>query len=103
MPIALFLFECMVLAAHLSLAFLNRPLRSLNDFGLVDRSLYRWNWSRTGKVMNSGALVVLMLTTGAPLPCTAKVVGMIMVKVVSLMRLHSRGVPPSVGCPAAMG
>ncbi len=102
-PIALFLFEFMVLDAHLSLAFLNWPLRSLNDFGLVDRSLYRWNWSRTGKAMNSGALVVLMLTTGSPLLCTALVVGMIIVKVASLVRLHSRGVPAPVGCAAAMG
>ena len=101
-PIALFLFEFMVLDAHLSLAFLNWPLRSLNDFGLVDRSIYRWNWSRTGKALNSGALVVLMLTTGSPVLCTALVVGMIIVKVVSLVRLHARGVPAPVGCAAAM-
>ena len=74
-PIALFLVEFMVLDAHLSLAFLNWPLRSLNDFGLVDRSLYRCNWSRAGKALNSGALVVLMLTTESPLLCTALVVG----------------------------
>lgn len=101
-PIALFLFEFMVLDAHLSLAFLNWPLRSLNDFGLVDRSIYRWNWSRTGKALNSGALVVLMLTTGSPVLCTALVVGMIIVKVVSLVGLHARGVPAPVGCAAAM-
>ena len=91
-----------MLGAHLSLAFMNLPLRSRSDFGLVDRSIYRWNWSRTGKARNSGDLVVLMLTTRSPVLCTALVVGMIIVKVVSLVGLDARGVPAPVGCAAAM-
>ena len=97
-PIALFLFQFMVLDAHLSLAFLNWPLRSLNYFYLVDRALYSWNWSTPGKALNSGALVLIMLTTRSPAACTALVLVIIAVKVVSLTRLHRMRVPAPVGC-----
>jgi CDP-diacylglycerol---glycerol-3-phosphate 3-phosphatidyltransferase len=99
-PIALFLFQFMVLDAHLSLAFLNWPLRSLNYYFLVDRALYTWNWSTPGKALNSGALVVLMLATGSPAACTGLVIAVIAVKVGSLVRLHRAGVPSPVGCAA---
>ncbi len=100
-PIALFLFQFMVLDAHLSLAFLNWPLRSLNYFYLVDRALYAWNWSTPGKALNSGALVLLMLTTRSPVACIALVVAITGVKVTSLIRLHRMGVPAPVGCALA--
>ena len=97
-PIALFLFQFMVLDGYLSLAFLNWPLRSLNYFALVDGALYRWNWSRTGKALNGGALLVAMLTTHSAALCTVLAVALIAVKVLSLRRLHARGVPAPVGC-----
>lgn len=100
LPIALFLFQFMVLDAHLSLAFLSWPLKSLNYFGLVDRTIYRWNWSPPGKALNSGALVVVMLVAGSWLICTALVLAMTSVKVASLVRLHRRGVPAAVGFAA---
>jgi len=100
-PIALFLFQFMVLDAHLSLAFLNWPLRSLNYFYLVDRALYLWNWSTPGKALNSGALVLLMLSTRSPAACSALVLVITGVKVASLTRLHRMGVPARVGCAVA--
>ena len=99
-PIALFLFQFMVLDAHLSLAFLNWPLRSLNYFYLVDKGLYAWNWSTPGKAFNSAALIVLMLTTRSPAACTGLVLAISMVKVASLVRLHRAGVPAPIGCAA---
>jgi CDP-diacylglycerol--glycerol-3-phosphate 3-phosphatidyltransferase len=98
LPIALFLFQFMVLDAHLSLAFLNWPLRSLNYFYLVDRALYSWNWSTPGKALNSGALILVMLTTRSAAACIALVLVITGVKVVSLTRLHRMGVPAPVGC-----
>ena len=100
-PVAVFLFQFMVLDAHLSLAFLNWPLRSLNYFYLVDRALYSWNWSTPGKALNSGALILVMLTTRSPAACTALVLVIIGVKVVSLTRLHRMQVPAPVGCAMA--
>jgi CDP-diacylglycerol---glycerol-3-phosphate 3-phosphatidyltransferase len=100
LPIGLFLFSFMVLDTQLSLAFLNWPLRSLNYFYLVDRRLYRWNWSPLGKAFNSGALVVVMLTTHSTIACVALVVVIASVKVASLARLFRRGVPAPTGCAA---
>lgn len=99
-PIGLFLFSFMVLDSQLSLAFLNWPLRSLNYFSVVDRGLYRWNWSPLGKGLNSGALVVLMLTTKSPVACIALALGITVVKVASLARLYRAGVPAVTGCAA---
>jgi CDP-diacylglycerol---glycerol-3-phosphate 3-phosphatidyltransferase len=99
-PIALFLFQFMVLDAHLSLAFMNWPLRSLNYFHLVDRAVYRWNWSMPGKALNSGALVVVMLVTRSVLACTVLALAIGLVKVGSLIRLHRAGVPAPSGCAA---
>jgi CDP-diacylglycerol--glycerol-3-phosphate 3-phosphatidyltransferase len=98
LPIALFLFQFMVLDAQLSLSFLNWPLRSLNYFGTVDRAIYRWNWSPAGKAANSGALVVLMLVTHSAPLCTGLVLVMWAIKVGSLRALYRRGVPSPVGC-----
>ncbi len=102
LPIALFLFQFMVLDAYLSLVVLDWPLLSLNYFGLVDRSVYRWNWSPVGKALNSGGLVVLMLTTQSAVACTALVLLMLGVKTTALVRVHRRGVPAPVGCAARM-
>jgi CDP-diacylglycerol---glycerol-3-phosphate 3-phosphatidyltransferase len=99
-PIAVFLFQFMVLDCHLSLTFLNWPLRSLNYFHLVDRAIYRWNWSTLGKALNSGALVVLMLATRSPAACTVFALAIATVKVATLVRLHRTGVPSPVGCAA---
>jgi CDP-diacylglycerol--glycerol-3-phosphate 3-phosphatidyltransferase len=88
----------MVLDAHLSLAFLNWPLRSLNYFYLVDRAIYLWNWSPPAKALNSGALVILMLVTRSALACLALALGITCVKAVSLARLHRIGVPAPIGC-----
>jgi len=101
-PIAVFLFQFMVLDAHLSLTFLNWPLSSLNYFGLVDRIVYFWNWSTVGKALNSGALVVLMLTTRSPVACAVLAVVISTVKVFSLVRVHRAGVPSPVGCAALL-
>lgn len=99
-PIAVFLFQFMVLDAHLSLTFLNWPLTSLNYFGLVDKVVYAWNWSTLGKALNSGALVFLMLTTRSATLCTVFAIGAATVKVGSLIRVHRAGVPSPVGCAA---
>lgn len=101
LPIAVFLFQFMVLDAHLSLAFLNWPLRSLNYFHLVDRGLYLWNWSPPAKALNSGALIVLMLTTHSVAACLALALAITAIKIGSLVRLHRRGVPSPVGCAAS--
>jgi CDP-diacylglycerol---glycerol-3-phosphate 3-phosphatidyltransferase len=64
LPVAVYLFEFMVIDFFLSLAFLYWPIRSPNYFYLVDRRLYRWNWSIPAKTVNSSLFAVLLLVTG---------------------------------------
>jgi len=101
-PIGLFLFTFMVLDAHLSLSFLSWPLLSLNYFGTVDRTVYRWNWSPLAKACNGGLITASMLATRSVVLCTSVAVVLLVVKAASLVRLLSRGVPVPVGCAAVL-
>ncbi len=60
-PMAVFLLQFMVLDCVLSLAFLSWPIKSPNDFHLVDRPVYRLNWSMPAKALNTSAVIVAML------------------------------------------
>ena len=57
-PLAVvFLLSFMVLDTMLSLSFLCWPLVSPNDFHLVDRRVWRLNWSPTAKAANTAGVV----------------------------------------------
>jgi len=60
-PMAVFLLQFMVLDCLLSLAFLGWPIQSPNDFHVVDRLVYRLNWSPPAKALNTSAVVLAML------------------------------------------
>ena len=60
--ITVFLLQFMVVDCLLSLGFLHWPILSPNHFGLVDRRLYRWNWSAPAKAVNTAALVLVVAT-----------------------------------------
>jgi CDP-diacylglycerol---glycerol-3-phosphate 3-phosphatidyltransferase len=62
-PVGLYLAEFMVLDMFLSLAFLAWPISSPNYFYRVDERIWRWNWSKPAKAVNSAAFAVLMVTT----------------------------------------
>ena len=64
LPVAVYLFEFLVVDFFLSLAFLAWPLRSPNYFYVVDERIYRWNWSKPAKAVNSSLFAVLLLVTG---------------------------------------
>jgi CDP-diacylglycerol--glycerol-3-phosphate 3-phosphatidyltransferase len=56
-----FLLQFMVLDCVLSLAFLGWPIKSPNDFHLVDLLAYRLNWSTPAKALNTSVVVLAML------------------------------------------
>eukprot|EP01032_Pedospumella_encystans_P002549 gene2549-3000_t len=64
LPVSVYLFNFMVIDMFLSLAFLAWPIRSPNYFYVVDARLYRWNWSKPAKALNSALFAVLLLVTG---------------------------------------
>jgi CDP-diacylglycerol---glycerol-3-phosphate 3-phosphatidyltransferase len=63
--VALFLFEFMILDQYLSNQFMRWPILSPNYFYLVDRTIWRLNWSSPGKFLNSAAVTILLLATGS--------------------------------------
>ena len=60
-PMAVFLLEFMVLDCMLSLAFLGWGITSPNYFYVVDRLVYRLNWSPPAKALNTSGVVLAML------------------------------------------
>jgi CDP-diacylglycerol--glycerol-3-phosphate 3-phosphatidyltransferase len=100
-PIAVYLFEFMVIDMYLSLAFLAWPIRSPNYFYVVDRRIYLWNWSRLGKAANSGLFAVLLLATGWWWLGLIIALGLLALKLVSLRWLLELGLPVPERVPAA--
>jgi CDP-diacylglycerol--glycerol-3-phosphate 3-phosphatidyltransferase len=100
-PIAVYLFEFMVIDMFLSLAYLAWPIRSPNYFYVVDRRIYLWNWSRLGKAANSGLFAVLLLATGWWWLGLIIAVGLLALKLVSLRWLLQLGLPVPERVPAA--
>ncbi len=100
-PIAVYLFEFMVIDMFLSLAYLAWPIRSPNYFYVVDRRIYLWNWSRLGKAANSGLFAVLLLATGWWWLGLIIAIGLLVLKLVSLRWLLQLGLPVPERVPAA--
>ncbi|PWN01713.1 alcohol phosphatidyltransferase [Nocardioides silvaticus] len=100
-PIAVYLFEFMVIDMYLSLAFLAWPIRSPNYFHVVDRRIYLWNWSRVGKAANSGLFAVLLLATGWWWLGLIIAVALLALKIMSLRWLLQLGIPVPERVPSA--
>jgi len=86
-PVAVvFLLSFMVLDTMLSLAFLCWPLKSPNDFNLVDRRVWQLNWSPVAKAANTAG-VVTAVALGAHSVALALAVIVLGVKVLSAVRV----------------
>lgn len=92
-PVFVYLFEFMVIDCFLSIAFLAWRVRSPNYFYVVDRTLWRWNWSKPAKTVNSSLFAVLLLVTGWVWLGAAIAVCLVVLKSVSLVRLARIGLP----------
>ena len=93
LPVAVYLFEFLVIDFFLSLAFLAWPIRSPNYFYEVDERIYRWNWSKPAKAVNSSLFAVLLLVTGWWWLGLVIALGLVVLKCVSLRWLLQLGLP----------
>lgn len=93
LPVGVYLFEFMVIDAFLSMAFLAWGIRSPNYFHVVDERIYRWNWSRPAKAVNSALFAVLLLVTGWWWLGLAVALALLTMKCVSLRWLLQLGLP----------
>lgn len=92
-PVLLYLAEYMVIDFFLSIAFLGWKIRSPNYFWVVDRTIYRFNWTHPAKAANSGLFAVLLLLTRAPWLGAVIAAGLLTLKLISLARLTRIGLP----------
>ncbi|WP_323793502.1 CDP-alcohol phosphatidyltransferase family protein [Nocardioides sp.] len=100
LPVAVYLFEFLVIDFFLSLAFLAWPIRSPNYFYEVDERIYRWNWSKPAKAVNSSLFAVLLLVTGWWWLGLVIAIGLVVLKCVSLKWLLELGLPVPERAPA---
>ncbi|MPZ62869.1 MAG: alcohol phosphatidyltransferase [Propionibacteriales bacterium] len=92
-PIGIYLLQFMAVDAFLSMAFLAWPILSPNYFYVVDRTLWRWNWSKPGKAINSAAFAVLLVLTQNPWLGSGVALCLLGLKVASTVRLSRLGLP----------
>lgn len=84
--IGVFLLQFCVVDTMLSLSFLAFDIKSPNYFYLVDRSIYRLNWTHPAKAVNNSLVVVLCLL-GQVWVATGVALVVLGVKVWALARL----------------
>jgi CDP-diacylglycerol--glycerol-3-phosphate 3-phosphatidyltransferase len=88
-----YLLEFMTVDCFLSISFVYWPIRSTNYFYVIDRDLWRWNWSHPGKAANSGLFAILLLVTGWMWLGLVIALALLVMKCVSLARLLRIGLP----------
>jgi CDP-diacylglycerol--glycerol-3-phosphate 3-phosphatidyltransferase len=93
LPVAVYLFNFMVIDMFLSMAFLAWPIRSPNYFYVVDQRIYTWNWSKPAKAVNSSLFAVLLLVTGWWQVGLVIALALVVLKCVSLRWLLQLGIP----------
>ena len=62
-PVLMFLFQFMGIDHYLSNQWVRWPIASPNYFFLVDRRVWALNWSRTGKLLNSAVVTLVLVGT----------------------------------------
>lgn len=85
LPGILLLSEFAGLDLYLSLQFRRWPIKSPNYFYFVDPRIWRLNWSRPAKAMNSGLPIMLLLTLPSTLPGIIALSAVIILKTYSLI------------------
>ncbi|MGB3594932.1 MAG: CDP-alcohol phosphatidyltransferase family protein [Ornithinimicrobium sp.] len=97
-PIAVYLISFSVLDLMLSLSFLLFPLSSPNYFALIDPMIYRLNWSRVAKGLNSALFLAVVILSESATAAGVIAVALMIVKIISLRLLSQVQVEPVGEC-----
>jgi len=97
--LAVFALQFMILDAGLTLSFLCWPVLGPNDFHLIDPVIWRYNWSKPAKALNTAG-VVLAVATGQGVLALGIALAMLAVKVASIRRLLELTAPVRPRPPA---
>jgi len=97
-PVLIYLAEFMVIDCFLSTAFLAWRIRSPNYFYVVDRTIYRLNWTHPAKAVNSALFAVFLLVTHLAWVGAVVAAALLVFKTVSLVKVARIGLPlPDAG------
>ena len=88
-PVALFLFQFMGIDHYLSNQFMRWPIKSPNYFYQVDRTIWAWNWSPAGKLLNSAVVTVVIVLTRSPVWGSLVCASIIAIKIWSAIRMRA--------------
>ena len=103
-PVGIYLASFMVVDTFLSLSFLAWPVRSPNYFYAVDERIWRWNWSKPAKAVNSAVFAVFLLVDQLWWVALAMALLLLGLKLVSLSWLMKLGLPvPGASAAAGQG
>ena len=94
-PVALFLFQFMGIDHYLSNQFMRWPIKSPNYFHQVDHTIWYWNWSPGGKLLNSAVVTAVLVLTKSAVIGSIVCGAIIVMKAWSLFRM-SQLPPPEV-------
>jgi CDP-diacylglycerol---glycerol-3-phosphate 3-phosphatidyltransferase len=92
-PVLIYLAEFMVIDCFLSIAFLAWGIRSPNYFYVVDRTVYRYNWTHPAKAVNSALFAVFLLVTHLAWVGAVVASVLLVFKIGSLVRVARIGLP----------
>lgn len=92
-PVSLFLLQFMGIDHFLSNQFLRWPIKSPNYFYAVDRTIWLWNWSWPGKLLNSALVTVVIVTTRSAELSSAVCLAIITLKLWTAIRLRALPAP----------
>jgi CDP-diacylglycerol---glycerol-3-phosphate 3-phosphatidyltransferase len=92
-PVLIYLAEFMVIDCFLSIAFLAWRIRSPNYFYVVDRIVYRYNWTHPAKAVNSALFAVFLLVTHLAWVGAVVASVLLVFKIGSLIRVARIGLP----------
>lgn len=95
-PIVLFVVQFAGIDHYLSNQFMRWPVLSPNYFYVVDRTIWLWNWSAPGKLLNSAVITGLLVLTQSVWLSSAAAIAIMGLKLWSCVRL-ARLVPPEIG------
>ncbi|MBA3391586.1 MAG: CDP-alcohol phosphatidyltransferase family protein [Deltaproteobacteria bacterium] len=96
LPVAMFLFQFMGIDHYLSNQFMRWPIKSPNYFHLVDRTIWLWNWSSIGKLVNSAVVTGVLVLSKNVIAGTIVCGAILVVKFWTAYRMHQLA-PPEVG------
>jgi CDP-diacylglycerol--glycerol-3-phosphate 3-phosphatidyltransferase len=97
-PLTIYVVEFALVDTMLSLGFLAFEVKGPNDFHGVDLALWRWNWSRPAKALNTSCIVLACLAGQAGW-ATVFASLVLAAKVWSCVRMRVLVTTPPLGVP----